>query len=180
MTTRYERMQEPLKPRQITLNLSDDDMRDFFVFAHSNGTTPAEILQGFICDLIDGTQTRGSDERDLAQQYFDRCTYPLIADSRFLTWGIRQEQIDEITDLMEAADYAAADLSYYTEHPDEAAPEYIKDLQRTKADAEQELADIYSEYVADMERQQETAQPLQEGIEEIKDYLRELRSMTAD
>ena len=64
-----------IRPRAFMLDLSDGDITDFFRLAKECGTTPERILQGFICDLIDGTQTHGSDERDLAQQYIDRCSY---------------------------------------------------------------------------------------------------------
>ena len=55
------------------IELSDGDMVDFSRLAKEHGTTPTEILQGFICDLVDGSQTNGSDERLLAEQYLDRC-----------------------------------------------------------------------------------------------------------
>lgn len=64
-----------IRPRAFMLELSDGDMDDFIRISKECGTTPERILQGFICDLIDGTQTHGSDERDLAQQYIDRCSF---------------------------------------------------------------------------------------------------------
>ena len=64
-----------IMPRAFMLDLSYRDIKEFSKLAKEYGTTPERILQGFICDLIDGTQTHGSDERDLAQQYVDRCSY---------------------------------------------------------------------------------------------------------
>lgn len=64
-----------IRPRAFLLELSDGDMEDFARLAKECGTTPERILEGFICDLIDGTQTHGSDERELVQQYIDRCRY---------------------------------------------------------------------------------------------------------
>lgn len=64
-----------IRPRAFLLELSDGDMEDFTRLAKECGTTPERILEGFICDLTDGTQTHGSDERELAQQYIDRCRY---------------------------------------------------------------------------------------------------------
>ena len=64
-----------IRPRAFMLDLSYRDIKEFSKLAKECGTTPERILQGFICDLIDGTQTHGSDERDLAQQYIDRCSY---------------------------------------------------------------------------------------------------------
>ena len=62
-----------IRPRMFMLDLSDGDMAQFARLAEEYGTTPAEILQGFICDLVDGSQTNGSDERLFAEQYLDRC-----------------------------------------------------------------------------------------------------------
>ena len=64
-----------IRPRAFMLKLSDGDMDDFIRISKECGTTPEKILEGFICDLTDGTQTHGSDERDIAQQYLDRCSY---------------------------------------------------------------------------------------------------------
>jgi hypothetical protein len=64
-----------MKPRAFMLELTDYDMDEFLQLAERNGTTPEEILQGFICDLVDGSHTHGSDERMYAEQYLDRCHY---------------------------------------------------------------------------------------------------------
>ena len=61
--------------RNFRLELSDEDVRSFTDKCRDDGTTPEEVLEGFINDLIGGSQTRGSDERMLARQYYDRCGY---------------------------------------------------------------------------------------------------------
>ena len=61
--------------RNFRLELSDEDVRRFTDICRNDGTTPEEVLGGFINDLIGGSQTRGSDERMLARQYYDRCDY---------------------------------------------------------------------------------------------------------
>lgn len=180
MTDR-QRDAQTIKPRQFMLNLSDNDIRQLYRLANGNGITPAEILQGFICDLIDGTQTRGSDERDLAQRYFDRCCYSLGMPQTFLSWLLQEWRIDEIADLLQSADYAAGDLTYYAENPadPEATPEIIADLKQEQAETEREIADLYKEYAEAQERQREPAQEMQEGIEAVKAYLLELETITA-
>ena len=66
--------------RILTLNLPDE----FLQLCEEVGTTPATILEGFIADLCDLRErpyiTNGSDERDLAEEYFDRCGYRFRAE----------------------------------------------------------------------------------------------------
>ena len=172
---------ETVRGRTFMIELSNGDMVDFSRLAKEHGTTPTEILQGFICDLIDGTQTRGSDERDLAQRYFDRCCYSLGMPQTFLSWLLQEWRIDEIADLLQSADYAAGDLTYYAENPEdpEGKPEIIANLKQERAEAEREIADLYKEYAEAQERQREPAQEMQEGIEAVKAYLLELETITA-
>ena len=47
--------------RNFRLELSDEDIRSFTDKCRNDGTTPEEVLEGFINDLIGGSQTRGSD-----------------------------------------------------------------------------------------------------------------------
>ena len=167
----------PLKPQQFILNLSDADTAAFYQLACRNGTTPAEILTGFICDLIDGTQTRGSDERMYAQQYLDRCGYEMEAQQTFLLWLLKEWRIDDAAQLLETAEDAAGDLAYYEQHPEEADPGFIDDLKATQGQAQQEIADLYKEYAAHMEQLREPAQEMQEATAEVKDYLRQLQTI---
>ncbi|MBR3241354.1 MAG: hypothetical protein IKF90_01470 [Parasporobacterium sp.] len=62
----------------FVLKLSDEDYRKFSEKCFYDGISPEEVLEGFICDLIAGSKTRGSDERVLAEQYYDRCGYGLF------------------------------------------------------------------------------------------------------
>ena len=64
-----------IKERAITLKLSDADVERIFKKAGATGLTVPELLQNFIGDLVDGTYSNGSDERDYAQRWFDRCWF---------------------------------------------------------------------------------------------------------
>lgn len=61
-----------MKKKMIELELSKTDARNFCALAASKGLTASELLEGFICDLIDGEKTSGSDERLLAAEYLER------------------------------------------------------------------------------------------------------------
>ena len=62
---------------------------EFLYLCMRDGTTPETVVRGFIADLCriyndaetprtDGYCTNGSDERDLARQYYERAGYPYL------------------------------------------------------------------------------------------------------
>ena len=64
---------------------------EFLELCEGDGVAPETVLRGFIADLCaiqnyardpreDGYQSNGSDERMLAQQYYDRVGYPYMRD----------------------------------------------------------------------------------------------------
>ena len=174
--TPYERQKAEIatiKPRSFTLELSDADVKRLYEKAYTDDITPAELLQGFIGDLLDGTYTHGSDEREYASAYYDRCCYDM-GDRSFLAWALYDFRLEEIADILETIDFAAGDLEYYAQHPDDTdgTPDTIAELQNTKAEAESELAAIYDEYTAS-----KGAQPYDDGIQAIRRYVSELQSM---
>jgi hypothetical protein len=72
-------------PRKRTLTLKLPD--EFLDLCQRDGTTPETVLRGFVADLCqitswashprtDGYSSNGSDERDLAGQYYQRVGYP--------------------------------------------------------------------------------------------------------
>ena len=101
---RQEAEIKTIKPRNITINLSDADVERLFGKTYVNGITPSELIEGFLGDLIDGTYSNGSDERMLADEYFERCCYGMGADYTFLRWALECEYYDNIIDLIDDRD----------------------------------------------------------------------------
>ena len=62
---------ETIKPRTITVNLSDADVRRLAEKSGEGGLTISELLENFIGDLVDGTYSNGSEERDELQEYIN-------------------------------------------------------------------------------------------------------------
>ena len=158
-------MYEPTK-RQFTLELSDGDAREFCEKCYKDGTSPEEVLQGFISDLIDGAGTRGSDERELASAYYNRC---LCAGTRctFSQWILNYctYSIDEIVQRLEDLQGLKDTLQELADNPEEiAAKNEIEDIQAEIRDREAEITEIYEEY-AESEAEPET---LEEGIKGVK------------
>ncbi|MES2858625.1 MAG: hypothetical protein V4704_05540 [Pseudomonadota bacterium] len=73
----------PRQCRKISLSLPDE----FLELCREDGVTPETVLTGFIADLcgieswasaprLDGYSSNGSDERLMAQAYYERVGYP--------------------------------------------------------------------------------------------------------
>ena len=72
---------ETIKERTLVLKLSDADCDRILQKAASHGMTVSELLESFIGDLVDGTFTNGSDERYLAEDWFNRCGFERDVDT---------------------------------------------------------------------------------------------------
>lgn len=165
-----------IKPRTFTLELSDADIKRLYEKTAADGITPAELLEGFIGDLLDGTYSHGSDERELASAYYDRCCYEFHRTGSLLEWALHEYRLEEITNALEEIDETAGDLGYYEQHPDDpdGTPDQISRLEKWKAEAEADLQGLYAEYSATEEK----PQALEDGIEGIRRYLQELENLT--
>lgn len=173
LAARAERQRQEIKtikPRPFTLELSDADMLSFYRLAAANGTTPAEILAGFIGDLIDGTYSHGSDERLFAEQYFERCCYELVAPYTFLLWAIRSGKDDFIIDLLDDRKTATEEIAYLNDHTEEATPENVKSWENDLQQIEQELRELYGEYCESCKRKQEQPEEYETGLAAVADY----------
>lgn len=88
-----------IKPRLLSIKLSDADVKRIFEKAGSCGLTVGELLENFIGDLVDGTFSNGSDERMYAQEWFERCGFERQAEYTFLRYLLEstngvQEAVD--------------------------------------------------------------------------------------
>ena len=125
---------ETIKDRQITLKLSDVDVKRLCEKSGAVGLTVSELLQNFIGDLVDGTYTNGSDERMLANQWFERCWFSIFPEYTFLRflidYNVVEDTIEEwneincFKELEEPDEDDKEDLTYYEECIDEKFEEY--------------------------------------------------------
>lgn len=83
-----------IKTRKISLDLSDADVRSICEKAGQVGLTVSELLQNFIGDLVGGTYSNGSDERDFSQQWFDRCGFEMVPDESFSRYLLNISHVD--------------------------------------------------------------------------------------
>ncbi|MDR1548412.1 MAG: hypothetical protein LBT06_07490 [Hungatella sp.] len=86
---------ETIKERSFTLNFSDADIEKVWRKVGCVSLSISELLENFIGDLIDGTYSNGSDERELANQWFERCGFGMFPDKTFLRFLLEQESVDD-------------------------------------------------------------------------------------
>lgn len=79
-----------IKERTIHLNLSDADCKRISTYAAKANITVSQLLESFIGDLVNGTYTNGSDERDYAQEWFERCGYGMNSEKTFLRYILEE------------------------------------------------------------------------------------------
>ena len=92
---------ETIKPRTITVNLSDADVRRLAEKSGEGGLTISELLENFIGDLVDGTYSNGSDERMYAEQWYQRCWFAMFSDDTFLKFLLLWGDLDDYIDLVD-------------------------------------------------------------------------------
>lgn len=112
-----EREIETIKERTITLKLSDADCERIAKKVGKNGLTVGKLIENFIVDLIDGTYSNGSDERRIADEWFERCWFGMFPEETLLRHLL--ECCIDVEDFLSAYD----ELKYYEANPQEFAEE---------------------------------------------------------
>ena len=77
---------ETIRERNITLNLSDADCDRLSDLCGEHNITVSKLLENFIGDLVEGTRSNGSDERELAQSWLKRCWFGMFPEPTLLNW----------------------------------------------------------------------------------------------
>lgn len=157
-----------VRQRNITVKLSDTDCERLVRKCGEHGLTVDELLENFVSDLIGGQGTNGSDERDLANQWFNRCWFGAYPEDTFLQYllingynpGHYLDVLDNIKDA-EGTKQRAAD------HPEDYDPEELSYLDDDIADWQEELADMRADWKPDKEPD------MQEEVDIIKKWVKE-------
>ncbi len=127
--TYAQRQQEEIKtikPRTITLQLSDADVKRLSIKSGGVGLTPSELLKSFIGDLVDGTYSNGSDERMYANEWFDRCGFSYCSEKTMLRYLILQDSLEETVETWQQRQEAEGLLADATDEEDRS--EYLEDI----------------------------------------------------
>lgn len=108
---------ETIKERTITIKLSDADCERISNLVGKHGITVPQLFENFIGDLVSGTYSNGSDERYMAEQWFNRCWFGMFPEETLLNYlleyGINIE--DFLSTYEEVENYKANPQEYAAE-----------------------------------------------------------------
>jgi hypothetical protein len=141
--TEQQKEIETIEERHIGIDLSDADVKRLCEKAGSVGLSVNELLRNFIGDLVGGTYTNGSDERDLASQWFNRCWFGMFPDKTFLRylndWTFNAEDIVELWGMVKSTE---KDI----ENADESDKDDIEGWKEDLSYWKEELDQTFSEF----------------------------------
>ena len=120
---------ETIKPRTITVNLSNADVKRLAEKSGEGGLTISELLENFIGDLVDGTYSNGSDERMYAEQWYQRCWFAMFSDDTFLKFLLLWGDLDDYIDLMDELESNKKEMAEMTADAEEYSAEERDELQ---------------------------------------------------
>lgn len=148
--TRQQAEIETIKPRSLSINLSDADVKRIAIKAGTAGLTVSQLIENFIGDLVEGTYTNGSDERKYAREWFDRCTFFFEPDGEqgsFLQYTLMWGMVFDVLDLW---DGIQNDREILASLEEENEPDYEVDRDAFEEDLDylqEELNDIFQEFL---------------------------------
>ncbi|WP_160688288.1 molecular chaperone GrpE [Clostridium sp. C2-6-12] len=126
---------ETIKERTIKLKLSDADCERISNYVGKHGITVSQLFENFVGDLVSGTYSNGSDERYMAEQWFNRCWFGMFPEETLLKYLL--EYGINVEDFLSSYD----EVEYYKANPEE----YVDELEEAKENGE-EMLDFEEEY----------------------------------
>ena len=159
-----------VKERNITIKLSDVDCERISNLCGKHNITVSNLLECFIGDLICGTYTNGSDERDLAEQWFERCGFGRFSKPTLLKYILDDLylDVDDVIFLVDEIEDIKNDLEKYEQNPKDFDEEEIGFAKSDLEDYEQRLEEIKSEFFKTKENAN-----WEEELKEVKKYAEE-------
>ena len=113
---------ETIREKKITVKLSDTDCDRLARKCGEHGLTVGELIENFIGDLIDGTYSNGSDERDYADRWFERCWFGMSPEptllNHLLNLGYEPEDYLDMLDDIETLKADIKNIEKNIENPD--------------------------------------------------------------
>lgn len=144
---------ETIQERNLTIKLSDADCERIFNLCGEHNISVAELLENFIGDLVSGTHTNGSDERDYARRYFERCWFGMYPKQTLLNWLLNMgyDVYSDFLEVIDDIDNGYADLEDYKKDPSVFDEEEIEFLKTDILDWENQISEIKSDFLKENE-----------------------------
>ena len=176
VNARQQKEIETIRERKITVKLSDADCDRLARKCGKHGLTIGELIENFVGDLVGGTYSNGSDERDYADQWFERCWFGMFPEptllNHLLNFGYEPEHY---LDMLENVETIKSDIEITKQNIAEPSDEW-KDIVYHKYNDDRtsyECVPCYNsvdEYIASEKEDLESYKAdLEEALEELKD-----------
>lgn len=173
--TEQEREIATIKERTLKLKLSDADCERIAKQAGRHGLTVAKLLENFIGDLVGGTYSNGSDERDFADRWFERCWFGMFPENTLLRHLLEcGYEPEEYLELMENIADAEADRKRAEEHPEDYDEEELSFLDDDIEIWEEKLKDMREDWKPKKEPN------MTEEIETLKKWVQEVKELKGE
>lgn len=192
MNLKHQKEIETITERKLSLKLSDADIEHLCVKAGIAQLTVSQLLESFIGDLVGGTYSNGSDERDAAQKWYERCGYSYNYPSNFLSYLLCKysiECVDDVLSLQEDIDDYTADLekaeknlmsleellseliesnelNKIAEDYEKVKAIYIESITRELNWSKEQLADYWKDYLSE----NDTHETFEEALDQLQKW----------
>lgn len=146
------------RERNIIVKLNDEECRRLIEKCGEHGLTVGELVENFICDLVGGDRTNGSDERMYAGQWFDRCWFGSFPEDTLLRHllyeGFDPEDYVKALDGIEEDENDLQDAQEHPENYDKEDLEYLQsDIEEWQDELTRMKADWHPDQEPDMDKQ---------------------------
>lgn len=167
-----------VSPRPIKINLSDEDVKRLYEKAAGASITPEQLIENFIADLVCGTHTNGSDERQRAEEWFERCWFSLDYYGSFLAYLVKNSEYSYFAEQQKIISECKDELSELDISEFDSGEEYDEEkeyITRRLEQANEEIKEMFDEYV----KHGENPETFEEEIENIRKYEENLKNALA-
>lgn len=139
---------DAIKEKTVSVKLSASDCQKISELCGKHGITVGKLLENFIYDLTGGARSNGSDERECAKSYFNRCWSYLSDEKTLLNFLLERDEYDveEFVDLIDLIHAEYDVLDYSEKNPGKFDAAEIQDIKAVIECAEEELGEIKSKY----------------------------------
>ena len=159
---------ETIRERKITVKLSAADCDRLVIKCGEHGLTIGELIENFVGDLVGGTYSNESDERDYADRWFERCWFGMFPEQTLLSHLLcNGYEPENYLDLLDCIKYAEYDKERAKEIPEEYDEEELSFIDGDIAEWEEKLHDMRENW------EPETEPNMGEEIERIKKWVEE-------
>lgn len=145
---------ETIREKKITVKLSEADCDRLARKCGEHGLTIGELIENFVGDLVGGTYSNGSDERDYANQWFERCFFGMFPEETLLNFLLYRgyDVYDDFLEIIDDIETGYAELEDYRKDPSVFDEEEIEFLKNDIEDWEQRITDIKADFFKENEK----------------------------